>query len=111
MLLKALPKLVGPCPPPPPVPPPPRPNNADRRRWKLRSTSSKSFCDCCGRFQGLRFSPPGSFQAMPRSLCVPLFEQRRILTADPPPTRELKPRAVRGFFSRCPPDRRPCCPI
>ena len=35
-----------------------------RRRCRLRNTSSKSFCDCCGRFQGLRFSPPGSFQAM-----------------------------------------------
>ena len=31
---------------PPPAPPPPRPNRADRRRCRLRSTSSRSFCAC-----------------------------------------------------------------
>src|SRR5580692_3248895 len=65
MLPRDLPKPEVPCPPEPPEPPqPPRPNSADSRRWKFRSTSSRSFCDCCGRFQGLRFSPPGSFQAI-----------------------------------------------
>src|SRR5262245_30559327 len=47
--------------------PPPPPNNADKRRCRLRTTSSRSGGPCSGLFpppQGLLRLPPESFQAI-----------------------------------------------